>query len=134
MNSKKNTEPTAPREPATIFVADDEAMVVTLVDAILTPAGYRLKLFRDPEMAHKALLDAKQPPALLISDYAMGSLNGLELIKRCKQAYPSLKTILISGTVDEAFTRMHTVKPDKFLGKPFQSKALLEAVRSLLGR
>ena len=28
MNSKKNTEPTAPREPATIFVADDEAMVV----------------------------------------------------------------------------------------------------------
>jgi len=38
-----------------IYVVDDEAMIITLIDAILAPAGYELKLFRDPELCCKAL-------------------------------------------------------------------------------
>ena len=115
-----------------IYVVDDEAMIVSLIEAILAPAGYEMKLFRDPEVLLKELARAKTKPQLLITDFAMGAVNGLELIQRSKQLQPALRTLLISGTVDDRFARLAPVKPDRFLAKPFQSKVLLEHVRVLL--
>ena len=121
-----------PKNRHLIYVVDDEAMIITLIDAILAPAGYELKLFRDPELCCKALGEAKNKPDLMITDFAMGSVNGFDLIERCKRAHPALKTLLVSGTVDDNFIRLAPVKPDRFLPKPFESRKLLEAVETLL--
>ncbi len=115
-----------------IYVVDDEAMIVTLIDAILQGQGYELKLFRDPELLLKSLVEANPKPAVLVTDFAMGDINGLELIEKCKKVHPPLKTILISGSIDENFARLNLIKPDKFMAKPFQSKALIETVRALV--
>jgi CheY-like chemotaxis protein len=117
-----------------IYVVDDEAMIVAMVSAILEDEGYRLKLFRDPEVAFQSLKAASPRPNLLVSDFAMGALNGLELIRRCRAIAPELRTVLISGSIDELDAEGAVVKPDKFLAKPFQSRALVEAVRGLLTR
>jgi CheY-like chemotaxis protein len=127
----------APKGPSAakdtlIYVVDDEAMIITLIEAILAPAGYRLELFRDPAALLQRLTDAKTKPHLLITDFAMGAINGLELVQRARALHPALKTLLISGTVDERFARLGAVQPDRFLAKPFQSRALLDAVASLL--
>ncbi|MBI3879171.1 MAG: response regulator [Verrucomicrobia bacterium] len=111
---------------------DDEAMIVTLVAAILEDEGYRLELFRDPERALGAFRDAAVRPDLMVTDFAMGALNGLELIRRCRELEPALKTVLISGSIDEHDVRSNPVQPDRFLPKPFQSRALTETVRGLL--
>lgn len=115
-----------------IYVVDDEAMIITLIDAILAPEGYELKLFRDPEECCKEFAEARNKPDLIITDFAMGSVNGLELIERCKKTHPGVKTMLVSGTIDENFTRFAPVKPDRFLAKPFESRKLLELVENLL--
>jgi two-component system, cell cycle sensor histidine kinase and response regulator CckA len=122
-----------PAPPRSIYVVDDEAMIVTLIEAILAPAGYQLRLFRDPEQVIKAFGDAKARPDLLITDFAMGAVNGLELIERVKKLHPALKTILVSGVTTEGMMRFAPVKPDRFLAKPFQSKSLLDVVQSVLG-
>jgi CheY-like chemotaxis protein len=115
-----------------IYVVDDEAMIITLVEAILAPTGYRLELFRDPALLLQRLAETKAKPHLLITDFAMGAINGLELIQRARALHPALRTLLISGTVDERFARLSAVQPNRFLAKPFQSRALLDAVASVL--
>jgi FixJ family two-component response regulator len=115
-----------------IYVVDDEAMMVTLIDAILEAGQHERKVFRDPELLLKSFAAARVKPAVLITDFAMGALNGLEVIERCVKLHPALKTILVSGTVDENFARFAPVKPDRFLAKPFQSRTLLDLIGGLL--
>jgi CheY-like chemotaxis protein len=115
-----------------IFVVDDEPMLLELASVILEPLGYSIKAFRDPQLALDAFASAKPPPALVITDYAMHSMNGLTLMNACRKIQPAQKVMLVSGTVDESVFRHAHSKPDRFLAKPYQAKQLLEMVRELL--
>ena len=116
-----------------IFVVDDEPMLLELASVVLEPLGYAIKTFRDPKQALRAYTDADPRPALLITDYAMHLMTGMELITACRRLQPQQKILLISGTVDEKVYRHSPVKPDRFLAKPYQAKQLVEAVKSLIG-
>jgi CheY-like chemotaxis protein len=117
---------------ALIYVVDDEPMLLELATVVLEPLGYRIKTFRDPASAMRAFVCAEPPPALVITDYAMHSMNGLELMAACRRKQPGQKVLLLSGTVDEQVYRDSPQKPDHFLPKPYQAKQLISAVQSLL--
>ena len=115
-----------------IYLVDDESVLLDVAEAALQAEGYRTKKFDDPEDALRSFLKAKSKPALVISDYAMGKMNGLELIERCKKADPGLKTILVSGTAGAEILLDAPVRVDRFLAKPHQAETLCELVRSVL--
>jgi len=115
-----------------VYLVDDEKMLLDLAELALKDNGYVLKKFHNPATALKAFLRAKTKPALLITDYAMSKMNGMELIEKCKQTHPGLKSILISGTAGAEIILSSAVKVDRFLGKPYQTASLAEMVRSLL--
>ena len=115
-----------------IYVVDDEALLLDLAEASLQPGGYTIKKFDDPDEALKNFLREKSKPDMLISDYAMGKMNGLELIEKCKQAHPEVKTMLVSGTAGAEIILDAPVKVERFLGKPYQPATLLEMVRRIL--
>ena len=117
-----------------IFVVDDEPILLELAAFILEPLGYRLKTFRDPDAAFAEFRSGNRPPKLLITDYAMHQMNGMELLEKCKLAQPSLKTLLVSGTVSEDIYRDSTIKPDGFLAKPYHANQLSDLVASLIGK
>jgi len=117
---------------ALIYVVDDEPMLLELASVILEPLGYSVKTFRDSDSAAQAFNSAKPQPALIITDYAMHSTTGLDLIKACRSAHPGQRFLLVSGTVDENIYRDSPFKPDRFLAKPYQAKQLVEIVESLL--
>ncbi|HTQ52500.1 MAG TPA: response regulator [Candidatus Acidoferrales bacterium] len=116
----------------TIFVVDDEQMLLDLAEMILEPAGFDVRLFRDPQKALTEYIAARPPPDVLVTDYAMGQMNGMDLIRECKRLNPQQKTILLSGTVDEAIYSGSDVKPDRFLAKPYQINRLVEVIHSLI--
>jgi DNA-binding NtrC family response regulator len=118
----------------TIFVVDDEQMLLDLAEMILEPAGFHVCLFRDPQNALAEYKVAKSPPDVLVTDYAMGQMNGMDLIRECKLINPRQKTILVSGTVDESIYAQSPVRPDHFLAKPYQINKLLEVVHSLIAQ
>jgi CheY-like chemotaxis protein len=107
-------------------------MLLELAAIVLEPLGYRLKSFRDPESALQAFTAADPRPALIITDYAMHHMNGMDLVRECKRILPGQKVLLVSGTVGEEVFRDAPVKPDRFLAKPYQASALAELVRALL--
>jgi CheY-like chemotaxis protein len=116
----------------TIFVVDDEPMLLDLAAAILQPLGYDVRTFRDPKAALAEFLTAK--PAVVVTDYAMGEMNGMDLVRECKRVNPRQKTMLLSGTVDERIYADATAKPDIFLAKPYQVSDFIESVKKLAAR
>jgi len=117
---------------ALIYVVDDEPMLLELATVVLEPLGYQIKTFRDPDTAIRAFTTAEPRPALVITDYAMHTMNGLDLIAACRRLQPRQKILLLSGTVDEHVYSNVPAKPDRFLGKPYQAKQLIEVVKALL--
>jgi DNA-binding NtrC family response regulator len=113
-----------------VFVVDDEPMLLELAIAVLESVGCEVRTFRNPELALKAFINA--PPDVVITDYAMGAMNGMDLIRECRRLNPCQKVVLISGTVDGRVFENSPVKPDRFLAKPYQIEDFTDCVRTLL--
>src|SRR5207248_3047100 len=109
--------------PPTIFVVDDEPMLLDLAEMILEPLGFKVQTFRDPKKAIAEFSAAK--PSLVITDYAMGETSGMDLMRECRRMNPQQKIILISGTIDERIYSDENAKPDVFMSKPYQVHNLL---------
>jgi CheY-like chemotaxis protein len=114
---------------STIFVVDDEPMLLDLAAAILQPLGYEVRTFRDPQVALKEFLVAK--PVVVVTDYAMGEMSGMDLVRECKRVNPKQKIMLLSGTVDEHIYADESAKPDRFLAKPYQVSEFIESIQKL---
>ena len=129
--NRGKAEPNQSEHPV-IYVVDDEPMLLELATVVLEPLGYQIESFRDPETALRAFSATLRRPALIITDYAMHTMNGLELVAACRSLQPNQKVLLLSGTVDEQTYENERVKPDRFLGKPYQAKQLIDAVKALV--
>jgi CheY-like chemotaxis protein len=117
---------------ALIYVVDDEAMLLELAKVILAPLGYQVQTFRDPDSALQSYTKASPRPSLVITDYSMHNMTGMDLIKECRRLEPQQKIILISGTVGEEVFHDSPVKPDYFLTKPYEIRQITELIQSLL--
>ncbi len=118
------------QDSVTIFVVDDEPLLLDLAKTVLNPLGLNVRLFANPREALAEYSAAK--PAVVITDYAMEGLNGLDVLRECRRINPRQKVILISGTVDEGIFADEPSKPDLFLAKPYQVRELVLAVKKLL--
>jgi DNA-binding NtrC family response regulator len=123
--------PDSPAEPLA-YVVDDEPLVAQVVADMLEAGGLHPVVFHNPLTAYKTFFAAHPRPKLLVTDYVMNWLNGMELIAQCKQAEPGLKTILFSGNVDHSITSRYAVQPDRFFSKPLQLDSLVETARNLI--
>ena len=133
MSQKKNiSSRPQPKLKPLIYLVDDEPVLLDLAQVALDGAGYRLEMFNDPEEAFREFVRAKGKPDLLITDYAMGKMNGLELIQRCLQLHPALKSVIISGTAGAEVLMRADVRVDRFLSKPYPQEHLAALVKELL--
>lgn len=114
----------------TIFVVDDEVLLLDLAEAFLAPIGCNVLKFSNPETALQEFPKAR--PVVVITDYAMGRMSGMDLIRECRRLNPQQKAILISGTVDGEVFANAAVKPDAFLAKPYDPSRLVNMVRKMI--
>ena len=117
-----------------IYAVDDEPMLLELTTMILQPQGFRVETFRDPLAAVRAFSLANPLPALIVTDFAMHRMNGLDLIRDCRLIHPQQKILMVSGTVDEGVYLSSPHKPDAFMAKPYSATELVALVKKLLGR
>ena len=133
-DAKTNNLSPAKNSGTLVYVVDDEPMLLELAIVILESEGYHIQTFRDPENALKSFQSAQPRPELLITDYAMHTMNGMQLIEKFRQLEPRQKILLVSGTVGEDIFQNATCRPDNFLAKPYQPGDFIDAVQNLLAR
>jgi DNA-binding NtrC family response regulator len=115
-----------------LYVVDDERLIAEVVQQIFQIEGFKVEVFSDPAEALHAIRDASRKPDVLLTDYVMKPLNGMELVQKCREVHPALLTVLFSGNVTSKITDLYAQKPDAFVQKPFQPAALVQLVRELL--
>jgi CheY-like chemotaxis protein len=115
-----------------LFVVDDEPMLLELALAVLQPQGFEVKTFCDPESTLEVYHKLEKYPALILTDYAMHTMTGMDLIRERRFINPQQKTILLSGTVDQGIYRTAPAKPDRYLAKPYDVKQLTDLIHEVL--
>ncbi|MHB8520378.1 MAG: response regulator [Limisphaerales bacterium] len=104
------------------------------MSALLERDGYRTQGFQSPVAALSAVVAATPKPSLLITDFAMPEMDGVLLMRRCKQICPGLRAIILSGNVSADLLQECGMGPDLVLEKPVSLMRLAAAVEALIGR
>ncbi|MBU6399452.1 MAG: response regulator [Verrucomicrobia bacterium] len=117
-----------------VYVVDDREANAELVAACLEARGYRIRKFREAEAALLELSTSLTKPSLLISDFSMPKMDGLQLMRRSKQYLPGLKVILVTGSLDKHLLQEAGLGVDAVLDKPTSPSKLVGAVEGLIGR
>ncbi|MBI5801516.1 MAG: response regulator [Verrucomicrobia bacterium] len=123
--------PESPAKRTLVFVVDDNELLGEITRQLLGSAGYDTELFHQGLPARDALMAASSPPAVLVTDFDIGDINGLDLISQVRAKLPQIKALLVSGTAKPETLAKHPVKPDHFLPKPFRADELIGAVDRL---
>jgi two-component system alkaline phosphatase synthesis response regulator PhoP len=119
--------------PKTILVADDESHILNVVSLKLANAGYTVLTAVDGQEALE--LATSQRPDLLITDYHMPQLSGLELCQRLRQnpATAGIPTIMLTArgySLEPSDTEQNGI--NCMLSKPFSPRQLLATVNEML--
>jgi CheY-like chemotaxis protein len=114
-----------------VFVVDDNPLLGEITRQLIASAGYETKLFDQGLPARAEMLASQNPPVVLVTDFDIGDITGLDLIGEVRAKLPQIKTLLVSGTAQPAVLARHPVQPDQFLAKPFRADALIGAVDRL---
>jgi CheY-like chemotaxis protein len=117
----------------TILVADDESHILHVVSLKLRNAGFKVITARDGQEALEMAQQAH--PDLLITDYHMPQLSGLELCQRLKQdvATSNIPAIMLTARgyhLEPQDTQQSGIL--RMLSKPFSPRHLLSTVNEVL--
>lgn len=116
-----------------ILVVDDETSILDVSAKVLAKEGY---LVATASSGYEALEIAKEEAFdLLVTDIVMPNMDGLELLRRLRELYPDVVTIVITGygTIDNAINCLKEGS-QAFIIKPFTPDELKIAVTQALGK
>jgi two-component system response regulator AtoC len=102
-----------------VLVVDDEAVVRTGIARVLGKQGFDVRVAASGEEALELM--AEQPFTVVLLDIKMPGMDGVEVLKRTRGAYPKTMVIMITGypTMDNAIECLKLGAVD-YLVKPFR--------------
>jgi len=115
-------------EQATVLIVDDEPRVLDALEAILA-ADFRLLRAGHGEAALEIL--ASEEVAVILTDYKMPGMTGVELLRRSHEHAPSAIRIVLTAytDVDSLMDAINTGRIYHFVPKPWDPNELLVVVR-----
>ena len=115
-----------------ILVVDDEAAVRALIANVLRREGYQVLDASNGQHALEILKVHAGPVHLLLTDFVMPGMNGIELATAVRNERQGTTVLVISGYTSSQIAAEE--KKVDFLQKPMDPHTLLEKVRELLFR
>ncbi len=116
-----------------LFVEDDEDQLQT-IPRVLESLGYSVTSSGHPEQALEMLQNTPEAWDLLITDFDMPDINGLELAQEVGMLVPALPVILVSGrdVASQGAGSLPNIRT--MISKPYNKGTLAEAIHRILGQ
>jgi CheY-like chemotaxis protein len=116
---------------AQILVVEDEPAIASLLEDLLTDSGYGVALARSGREAVERLVE--MPFQAVLTDLGMPEMSGWELARHCRDLYPELPVVLVTGwgvELDEELVAETAVRG--VISKPFAVDEVLEMLARAL--
>ncbi len=109
-----------------ILLVDDDALILQALSRILTAEGYQVVTHQDPLKAAE-----ETNFCVVISDFMMPQLNGIELLNQLKQTNPKAIRLMLTAAADfqTASQAVNRGEVFRLLGKPWTLGELTSCVR-----
>jgi CheY-like chemotaxis protein len=114
----------------TVLVVDDDPLVLENTAAMLDDLGHAVIEASTAEEALRLVRRRAQDMDLIVTDHAMPGMTGGALARLLAAERPDLPVIVASGYADLSAERAGALR----LSKPFDQRALADAIRTVLGR
>jgi two-component system, cell cycle sensor histidine kinase and response regulator CckA len=112
-----------------VLFVEDEVRQLELMRRSLEKAGYRVLTAEDGAEAVELFLRHKNEISVVVLDLGLPKLNGWEVLKKMRQAEPTLKPILASGYIShEAESAMRDGELSGVVMKPYRPNEILEKI------
>ncbi len=120
------------KKPKILFV-DDEQLLHSLFDRLFSRSGMEVRSCLNAEQAMESL--DHEAFDLVVTDFMMPDMDGLELLSHIRQEHPQTKVIMITAhaNVQHAVRTMKSGAID-YIPKPFSTTELVERVETVLAR
>jgi PAS domain S-box-containing protein len=128
--SPETAAPPAPERRRHVLFADDEAGLAAIVQRLLLMEGFEVTICSSGEEA-VARFDPERHD-LVLTDYGMPDLTGLQVAAAVRQRSPTTPVILVTGWGSDLESNAPPPGVTAVISKPFRLSALVEAVRSAL--
>ena len=116
----------------TILVAEDDALVRSMIRRSLAEAGFTvIEAANGKDALDKAAVETRVDA--LLTDLAMPEIGGRELARRLRETHPRLPVLFMSGYTDDEVMRRGLLESGAtFLEKPFSPELLARKVSQML--
>ena len=118
-----------------ILILDDDKLVTSSLKSLLVIEDFHdAVFFNEPELALEYLKN--NPRDVIISDFMMPSMNGIEFLSEAKKLYPFASMILLTGYADKenAIKAINEVGLYKYIEKPWDNDELIINIKNACER
>lgn len=132
-HSGRNGYPNARAARKMVMLVDDEPALIRLGERRMRDLGYDVCGFTEPQAALDAFRIARQEVHVVITDYSMPRMNGIELARELHRLRPSTPILLLTGYVEDfPLAALEASGIRRVLTKPITVAALSDAVQGAL--
>jgi len=130
MNARKRYSTERIGEPPTVLIVDDDVMIRSFEAQLLSSQGYNV--LQADSGAEALRLADNATIHLLLTDYLMPDVDGLELTRKFRAVHPETPVLMVSGSLPLTDNRIANLAHFDFLAKPFAFDELVQKVRTLI--
>jgi DNA-binding NtrC family response regulator len=114
-----------------ILIVDDEEYIRASLTRVMKTEGFKVQVAHNGATALKMIQE--ELPEVLLVDFKMPGMDGMEVLRRAKELYPDLPVILITAyaEVQGAVDAMRAGAHD-YLAKPFDHHEVIRVVHRAL--
>lgn len=117
-----------------LIVEDNFSVAETLVRALQREYGPEVGVYTSRTGENALKMIYSKPFDLLITDWQLPGISGLQLILKIRPVFPQLKIIFITAYPSDQIEAKVQELADVYLPKPFRTPVLIEHVHNLFGQ
>lgn len=120
--------------PPTVLIVDDELDILHSLQILLETSMVGVRVLTADSGPKGLEIIQREPVDVVVTDYRMPGMNGLEFLIRAEDLRPEMSKMMITAfpKLELAIEAINAVHVNKFLVKPFQPQDFLEKIQSML--